>query len=172
MKFSRIAILISSVIIIHSVCAVWVLLDFTDNYSGSYSMYCSGFNHNNIALFNFNFIQNVCYCIIRNSAFNFFFISILFKSAVKIWARFTVNNIPHLILAILAFIFKCIFIIRMNLYWQCLLCINKLYKDRESVLCLTFPSKTFFSDNWKIITKKHTLVSTICYTAWSIRMCW
>ena len=39
---------------------------------------------NNIALFNFNFIENICYCIIRNSAFNFFFISILFKSAVKI----------------------------------------------------------------------------------------
>ena len=140
MKFSWITELVPSVIIIHTVGTVRILLYLTYEYTCAYCMDCSCLNHNNIACFNLYLIKYVCDCIIINSLKNFFLRCISWKPTVQIWSRFTVHYIPHLILSIFILILKSIFIIRMNLYRKCLLCIYEFYKDRESVLCLTFPA--------------------------------
>ena len=172
MKLSWVTELIPSVIVIHTICTVRILLYLAYKYSGANRMNCSCFNHNNITGFNLNLVKYISYCIVIDSFQNLFLGSISWKTTIEVWTGLAVHYIPHLVLSILILILKCIFIVRMNLYRKCLFCINELNKNRKSVLCLTFPAKCIFSYNIKILIKEHSLVSSFCYTALSVRMRW
>ena len=99
MQFALISELVPAVIIVHTISTIRILLYFTYKDSGSNSMNCAGFDHNAVTFADFYLIKNIRYCVILNTFSYLFFAGILRKTAIQISAGFTVNNIPHFILA-------------------------------------------------------------------------
>ena len=171
MKLPKIAIFVTPVIIIQTICAVGILLYLTDEYSGTYCMDSSCLDKYYITFLDLNFIKNLSDCIIGNSVTYLFLGCLSLKSAIQACSGLAVKYIPYFIFTILTLNLKCIFIIRVNLYGQRLLCIYKLYKNRESVKRLALPSECLLAYSSQLVIEEHSSVSSFSYSALSVRMC-
>ena len=99
--------------------------------NGLMSEYRSCRNKICVAFMNSNLLQMLVQCSGLNRLSKDFLSCLMLKAVYKTCTLISINDIPHLGLAIVTFVFSCIFIIGMNLNRQVLFGIDEFHQYRQ-----------------------------------------
>ena len=143
MQRARFAVHPHAAVIVHTVGHVGVLLHFSHHNTLADSVQRAGRDKEAIAFFHRHGVQHLGQGIVPDALFQFFPADFMVKAVIQERARFTVQHIPHLGLAVLVFVFQRILVGGVYLNGNVILGVNELGQNGEHFKLFAVCSRRF-----------------------------
>ena len=150
-QVALLAVLADAAVIVHAIGYIGVLLDLGDQDPLADRVKGAGLDEQDVALFHGDSVEHLKQCVLLDSLSEFFPCDLLFETIIQEGAFLSVENVPHLCFAILAFVLKRESVARVDLDRQVVLRVDELGQNREFPESAAMGSKHFHPLCFKIV---------------------
>ena len=160
-QVALLAVLADATVIVHAIGYIGVLLDLGDQDPLADRVKGAGLDEQDVALFHGDSVEHLKQCVLLDPLSKFLSCDLLFETVIKECAFLSVENVPHLCFAILAFVLQRESVARVDLDRQVVLRVDELGQNRELPESAAMGSKHFHPLCFKIVPQGFSLVGSV-----------